>query len=341
MSNPFNPPASSPGSTQGTGIAPMKLLLIVCCFMFLVSLGLSFSYSNAEQDRFASVLIISNLQMHSQRTGKIAPKAVVGNLEAFKQLQESVQEMNSGLKILAHGGDYQGLRSAPLSDTQKRTLDYATKTWASSNNAAGIILAMKPELISLSTSRQAMTKLTPILEALATQIQTLQVQGGGSPREIFSSSQLIMLSQRMAHSAIEFATNDSINPETAFLLGKDANTFSDILDGFLNGSQALGLPGTKSPEIRDRVRELQTRFRDYQGHASAILSNLQKLISVKQSEALIYNENEQVSQSLRKLQKSCLVNQGQLNWAFLALLMSGFMVMVLAWVINTDSFSPK
>ncbi len=158
----------------------MKLLLIVCCFMFLVSLGLSFSYSNTEQDRFASVLIISNLQMHSQRIGKIAPKAVAGNVEAFKQLQESVQEMNSGLKMLAHGGDFQGLRSAPLSDMQKRTLDYATKTWASSNNAASIILAMKPELVSLSTSQQEMMKLTPILVKLATQIQTLQVQGGGS-----------------------------------------------------------------------------------------------------------------------------------------------------------------
>ena len=340
-SNPFNPAAPSPGSTRGSRIAPLKLLLIAGFFMFLLSLGFSFLYSNTEQDRFGSTLITSNLLMHSQRIAKAAPKAVAGNAEAFKQLQESVHEMNGGLKMLARGGDYLGLHSEPLTDTQKHTLNSAERTWAGSNGAASIILALKPELISFGTSQQEMTKLTPALEELAIKIQTLQVQGGGTPREILVSSQLIMLSQRMARSAIEFSANDGISPETAFLLGKDANTFSTILDGFLNGSETLGLSPTKSPDINDRLHELQTRFRDYQGHASSILSNLQKLISAKQSEALIYYENEQVKQSLIQLQKACLVNRGQLNWAFLALLMSGFMVMVLAWLASSESLSPN
>ncbi len=37
-----------------------------------------------------------------------------------------------------------------------------------------------------------------------------------------------MLTQRLARSANEFLTSEGVNPETAFLLGKDTNTFRDI-----------------------------------------------------------------------------------------------------------------
>ena len=36
---------------------------------------------------------------------------------------------------------------------------------------------------------------------------------------------------------------DEIDPEVAFLLGKDTGTFRDILTGLLKGSDTLRLPG--------------------------------------------------------------------------------------------------
>jgi len=69
--------------------------------------------------------------------------------------------------------------------------------------------------------------------------------------------------QRLGRSAGELMTFEGISPETAVLLGKDSNTFRDITDGFLNGSEALHLPVTKDQGTRDKLTALQTAFGDF------------------------------------------------------------------------------
>src|SRR3712207_8146728 len=64
----------------------------------------------------------------------------------------------------------------------------------------------------------------------------------------------------------------SVNPETAFLLGKDTNTFRDITEGFLNGSDVLRLTATKDADTREKLTELQTVFAEYQQSVASIRS---------------------------------------------------------------------
>ena len=88
-------------------------------------------------------------------------------------------------------------------------------------------------------------------------------QGGGSLREIEYANQLAVLSQRIAKNANALASSEEIDPEVAFLLGKDAGTFRDILNGLLKGSDALRLPGVRNEEARATLTELQKRFAAY------------------------------------------------------------------------------
>ena len=71
-------------------------------------------------------------------------------------------------------------------------------------------------------------------------------------REIDYANQLAVLSQRIAKNANSLASSDEIDPEVAFLLGKDSGTFRDILSGLLKGSEALRLTPVRG---RRRARD--------------------------------------------------------------------------------------
>jgi twitching motility protein PilJ len=308
----------------------IRMLLVLLGLSLLLSIG--FVWINTNNSSLASIQtqIASDALMHSQRIGKAAPNAIQGNLEAFKQLADSRKEFNKDLNVLSNGGDYQGREIHGPGQALDSLLKDARKVWASSDKSAETILGLKSELTGFGVTLQKMKALTPQLQEFTEQVNTLKVQGGATPREVQAASQLTMLTQRLGKSANEFVTAEGVSPETAFLLGKDASTFSNIIDGFLNGSEILRLPPSKDQETRDRLTELQATFGEYQKLVSSILANLQKFIGAKQSEQSIFNENEQLKQSLSKLQKAYRAEQDSFDWSFWAMLLSALMALLSA-----------
>jgi len=274
--------------------------------------------------------IAGDALMHSQRIGKAAPNAIQGNLEAFKQLEESRKEFNRDLTVLSQGGDYQGREISPPSDQMAAMLTGTQKVWTNSDKAADTILKLKKELTGFGATLQKLNTLSPVLLELTEQIATLKAQGGASPREISAAGQLVMLTQRLGRSANEFLTSEGVNPETAFLLGKDTNTFRDITEGFLNGSDVLRLTATKDADTREKLTELQSVFAEYQQSVATILGNLQNFIAAKQSEQLIFAENETLKQRITALQKAYRADEDSLHWTFWLMLLSAVAALVAA-----------
>jgi len=316
--------------------------------ILLVALGASLVvggamvYFNAKISDLASTQtqIAGDALMHSQRIGKAAPNAIQGNLEAFKQLEESRREFNRDLKVLLEGGNYQGTDVPTPSDKMAAQLKDAQKAWSGSDKASDTILKLKKELTGFGTTLQKLDSLSPTLLELTEQIATIKAQGG-SPREIAAAGQLVMLTQRLGRSANEFLTSEGVNPETAFLLGKDTNTFRDITEGFLNGSEVLRLSATREKDARELLIELQKVFAEYQTAVQSILQNLENFIAAKQSEQLIFTENEALKQRLTTLQKTYRAEQDSLTWAFWVMLGSAALALVasagIALVLLQDS----
>ena len=274
--------------------------------------------------------IAGDALMHSQRIGKATPNAIQGNAEAFKQLEESRRELNRDLSVLSKGGDYQGREIDTPSAEIAPLLKDAQKIWSNSDKAAETISKFKKELTSFGATLQKLNTLAPVLLELTEQVATLKVQNGASPREISAAGQLVMLTQRLGRSANEFLTSEGVNPETAFLLGKDTNTFRDITEGFLNGSDVLRLSATKDPDTREKLTQLQSAFTEYQQLVASILGNLQNFIAAKQSEQLIFAENETLRQRIAELQDTYRDKEDSLHWTFLVMIGSALLSLVAA-----------
>ncbi|MFA9275712.1 MAG: methyl-accepting chemotaxis protein [Candidatus Aquirickettsiella gammari] len=329
------------------GHLPLQKQIRYLLLAMAVSLGLSalFVYLNASQSALISTQaqISGEILMHSQRIGKAAPNAIYGKPAAFSQLEESQKTINANIDILLNGGDYKGRSISKASSGAEPILKATKAAWANSNKAATTIMKTKKELAGFREDLESMNLLSPTLESLTSDISTKEVQGGASPQAIFASGQLVMLTQRLARSASEFMTPEGINPEKAFLLGKDADTFYELVEGFLNGSEINKLAAVKDGAIRALLTDLRKNFVDYKKNVDSILAKNNEFIEAKRSEQLIFNENEDIKQKISTLEKTYTAQQDSTNLSFWFLMLSAALALVsaagIAVVLLQDSRS--
>jgi len=235
----------------------------------------------------------TEMQMLSQRLARGTSLAVQGNAPAFDAVKDSRDRFRSDLDALTKGGTVKGASvDAPGSDTLQSQLSGISSRWDRVEKYATQVLDNQASLVSLSKGLEGINQVNTTLLELAQQASAQAASGGGSVREIDFTSQLAMLSQRIAKNANSLVSSDEIDPEVAFLLGKDTGTFRDTLNGLLKGSDTLRLAAVRNEEARSTLSELQKRFVGYEAGVNAILQNMQRLVVAKQAGRGINQESE-------------------------------------------------
>jgi twitching motility protein PilJ len=190
------------------------------------------------------------------------------------------------LDRLNSGGEI-GSVSVPASPEAVRSqLEALTNLWMPNDKNAETVIGQEKNLVELGKNVATIDNNNAAMLELTEQIATLKLQSGASAREIANANQLVMLTQRIAKNASALLVGDEINPEVAFLLGKDTNAFRDILAG-------LGKAGGDA-DTRAKLEELNAAFKDYQGAISSILGNMQPLVLSKQAGSKIFRGSEEL-----------------------------------------------
>jgi twitching motility protein PilJ len=153
------------------------------------------------------------------------------------------------------------------------------------------VIGQEENLIALGKSVSTIDNENPVMLELAEQVAALKLQAGAGAREIAAANQLVMLTQRISKNASALLVGDEINPEVAFLLGKDTNGFRDIL-------QSLG---KGDADTREKLGELDKAFKSYQAAIGSILGNLQPLVLSKQAGARIFRGSEELLKATDEL----------------------------------------
>jgi twitching motility protein PilJ len=299
----------------------LRALQYALAVSLLALAALAWMYANVTVNASVKTQMAGELVMHSQRLGKAAPNAIQGNRDAFRQLDQSRKEINGSLDVLANGGDWHGHGLARADDELAAHIAAIRKAWQRSDQSAAQLLALEVQLTGFRSTLQKLNTMNPVLLELAEQVATLQAQSGASPREIAAAGQLVMLTQRLGKSANEFLTPDGINQDTAFLLGRDAGTFEDIVAGFHDGSPMLRLPATTNADARGRLVELRSQFDLYHRELSGILGNLKHFIAAKEAERRIFADNEMLREHLLELQQMYRSDEsgGWMRWGLAAI----------------------
>jgi twitching motility protein PilJ len=244
-------------------------------------------------ERSTQASIATEMQMLSQRLARGSALAAQGQASAFAAVRDSRERFNADLDALVTGGLHRGTTLEATQDPGIReTLNAVSSRWERVDAAAKRLADNEKSLTSLARGLDAINQGNTGLLELTQQAAQQIGQGGGSLREVDYANQLSVLSQRIAKNANALAAADEIDPEVAFLLGKDDSAFRDVLNGLAKGSDALRLAPVRSEDARSTLAELGKRFTVYQAGITSILSNMANLVVAKQAARSINNESE-------------------------------------------------
>jgi twitching motility protein PilJ len=280
-----------------------QLQLFTVLLVALLAIDAAIVAIDTRQGTFNTLYIATagKIRMLSQRLAKAAQQASQGNAAAFRQLRESRDEFVSLLRFLTQGGSVAQVSLPPSPDSVRPALDALNAEWKRNERNASLVIAEERNLVALGQSVRLINLNNPALQELADEVAALSVQTGGSARQNAITAQLMMLTQRMAKNANTMLAEAVVDPEVAFLLGKDANTYRHTLQGLLQGSESMRIQQVADAELRGKLGELEAAFKEYQRAVSTILGSQQSLVNAKRASFDLFNDSEALLRSAEQL----------------------------------------
>jgi len=258
--------------------------------------------SRAASQGAAATATATEMQMLSQRLARGSALAAQGQASAFAAVRDSRARFSASLDALLNGGEVRGKTLDVVQDPAiLEHLNRIKERWAKVDAAAGRLVDNEQSLTTLAKGLEGINQGNNAILELSQQAAQQIGQGGGTLRDLEFANQLAVLSQRIAKNANAIASGDEVDPEVAFLLGKDTGTFRDILAGLQRGSEPLRIAAVRNDDARATLAELAKRFAGYEQGVNAILQNMQRLTIAKQSARSINNESEPLLQDATKL----------------------------------------
>ena len=313
-----------------------QLQILIGALLFMLAIAAAIVVVDTRQGTFGTIYIASvgRIQMLSQRLAKAAQLASQGNVEAFKQLRSSRDEFVALIKLLSSGGLSGGVNLPRTPAAVQPALDALDKEWSKSERNAGLVLDEERSLVALGSAVRAINNTNQTLQEITDEISAMSVQSGGSVHQNAITAQLMMLTQRMAKNANAMLAANVVDPEVAFLLGKDTNTFRDTVQGLLQGNQAQRIARVTDTELRAKLGELQTGFADYQRAVNDILGNQARLVGAKRASFEMFTDSEALLQAAGKLNDAFEQDQGGRRYNLIALVAVSAVALLLLLLIG-------
>ena len=279
--------------------AAHQRVLSILLALSLIALAAMVYWTVSQTDRGAQqVGAIGQSLMQSQRLAKSVSQALIGSPEAFPELKESSTALASNVRGLQSGS-----ATVPaLGEAYSAEVGKIVPLMERAEKNAATVLGEQKTLTEVGTALRSVSRQSSDLLEVAETISSLKLQQNAPPAEISAAGQLVMLTQRIGKSANEFLTMEGVSPEAAFLLGKDLNSFKEIGEGLLDGSQELRLAPTRDEQTRERLTALLKMYEETRAQAGGILGNLQGLVSAREAQTAIVAESEPLRKELEGLQ---------------------------------------
>ena len=290
-------------------VSQHQRILVLVLSLALIVLGLVTFLALNQADRVAQqVAATGQSLMQSQRLAKSVSQALVGSVKAFPDVRESADVLAKTVRGLKSGDD--SLRLAPVRDDLQDEVEKVNPLMERAEKNANLVMGQQAILTQVGSALRTINRQSSDLLEIAETVSSLKLQQNAAPAEISASGQLVMLTQRIGKSANEFLTMEGVSPEAVFLLGKDLNSFKEIAQGLLAGSAELRLSGTRDPQTRERLEALMVLYEKTRVQASAILGNLQGLVSAREAQASILADSEPLRRGLEDLQSKISSHSG-------------------------------
>jgi twitching motility protein PilJ len=243
-----------------------------------------------QRDGDALIAAATHARTLSQQIAKSVPLALQGNAAAFKELREAKDLFNAYVNAISNGGEVEGQSIPRTPDAHRAQLDATIAVWDKSAQNATDMLAQENNLTSLGKAVSLLNSRNSALQDLADDLLAHKL--GSNSRDVGATSQLVMLTQRIAKNANTLLAVEGVRPEVAFQLDRDINTFRDNLASLRQGADGSTLA---------RLNALENEFKVHHDALAGVLGSLQRLVASKQAGGKLLTDSPVLLKSVEDL----------------------------------------
>jgi twitching motility protein PilJ len=318
----------------------LRVLGIVFGALAATAVVLTFLQIRAGTQATAFVSAATQMGTQSQVIAKAAQITVTGGARegragqsgasrggaGFTELKESRERMAELLKAVTDGGEIDGVKIPASPGSVSKQLGDLTELWTRMSKNAEQLTGQQLNITRLGTAVDSINVYNAELLDYAQQVAALKLQLNAPSAEIATSNQVVMLTQRMAKNANALLASESVDPEIVFLLGKDSNTLSQLLDD-------LGAMSANA-EMQEKLAGLRKFATRHLLAVGGILANVQPLVQAKRAGLQIFKDSIPLLESTNNLAEG--YRNAYTGWNVLTILIILFAVLavlVLAYMV--------
>ena len=232
---------------------------------------------------------IGDQRVLSQELAKLASQAARGDINAFGPLQKDRNDFDETLTW--HLKEAAGLGMMMELDD----------TWRKYKASIDTILKRKEVVTNMRSLIGAINEQIPNLLAVSDEVVTIMAEQGAPPDQIYIATRQLMLTQRISSNVNRVLDGGEEAITAADRFGRDAALFGRVVEDMLRGNRNLGIKRIAHPESREKLKAVQSLFKELRTQVGAILERSPEMFQVSDAAENVLNTSATLLKQVESL----------------------------------------
>src|SRR5690606_26330211 len=213
----------------------------------------------------------SELRVVSQQIAKNALEAAAGNAEAFELLESARRSFQES---------WDQVKDADVDDVA--VVAELTTQRDEVGSSVDVILRGEDTVLDLHEVADTLAQTVPALQAEYDGVVEILVDTGAEPEQIAFAQRQSLLAERIVRSIDKVLAGGEGAVQAADSFGRDASQFGRVLNGMIEGDDALGISQIDDPDALDYLAEIASLFDEFVNQSvDEILATAPELFQVR------------------------------------------------------------
>ncbi|WP_152205610.1 methyl-accepting chemotaxis protein [Marinobacter changyiensis] len=275
---------SNSGQGANKFVAGLIAALIALTVLLVVVLFIINKDSQNDQEYIAHA---NDLRVLSQEIAKNATEAAGGTASAFEQLQRSRNEFSQLWDFVINGNPATGLPPSQLAAGSP-----VQQNWESVRENADSIVSTQEAVLGLHQVAQTLNETIPQLQVEYDDIVQILLDNNAPAEQIALAQRQSLLAERIVRSVNNVLSGDEDAVIAADRFGRDASLFGRVLEGQVNGNQAMGISRVQDEDAIYGLEAVDELFEFVSQNVDAILEASPDLFKVRRAASEIFDNSQ-------------------------------------------------
>lgn len=280
-------------------VAGLTAALIALTVLLVVVLFMINQNSQNDQEYIADT---AEMRVLSQEIAKNATEAAGGTESAFAQLRRSRDEFQRLWSNVTEGNPETGLPASEMAQNSG-----VQDRWEQVRENADVILSTREGVLGLHDVARNLNETIPQLQVEYEDIVQILLDNNAPASQIALAQRQSLLAERILRSVNAVLSGDEDAVIAADRFGRDASLFGRVLEGQLNGNQAMGIPQVTDEAALNALGSVNEQFQYVSENVNAILEASPDLFRVRNAAGEIFQNSEDLLAQLSELAESFTV----------------------------------